>query len=206
MEKETCIVLILKRAVPLEYVLCWLLKYIKEPKWLILYLCENGFWSRAESNGSAVRMIPALSVNMRLLCFLTQISRGPLCACVCVCGRGRTCICAYMCAEWEQGHSWGLGFLSEKKKENVFKPFYPSHCKTSALPQLCVGLALTSCFTIGLLPLRLLLPLFTICCLSHVYRLIPPWLRLSWTPGRSQQKLTGLLTSISGPLHSCLHS
>lgn len=117
MEKETCIVLILKRAVPLEYVLCWLLKYIKEPKWLILYLCENVFWSRAESNGSAVRMIPALSVNMRLLCFLTQISRGPLCACVCVCGRGRTCICAYMCAEWEQGHSWGLGFLSEKKKK-----------------------------------------------------------------------------------------
>lgn len=43
MEKETYIVLILKRAVPLEYVLCWLLKYIKEPKWLILYLCENGF-------------------------------------------------------------------------------------------------------------------------------------------------------------------
>lgn len=99
-----------------------------------------------------------------------------------------------------------LAFSLKKKKENVFKPFYPSHCKTSALPQLCVGLALTSCFTIGLLPLRLLLPLFTICCLSHVYRLIPPWLRLSWTPGRSQQKLTGLLTSISGPLHSCLHS
>lgn len=26
---------------------------------------------------------------------------------------GRTCICAYVCCEWEQGHCWGLGFLSE---------------------------------------------------------------------------------------------
>lgn len=26
---------------------------------------------------------------------------------------GWTCLCAYMYAEWEQGHSWGLGFLSE---------------------------------------------------------------------------------------------
>lgn len=30
---------------------------------------------------------------------------------LCVCGW--TCICAYMCCEWEQRHRWGLGFLSE---------------------------------------------------------------------------------------------
>lgn len=30
---------------------------------------------------------------------------------LCVCGW--TCICAYMCCEWEQGHCWGLGFVSE---------------------------------------------------------------------------------------------
>lgn len=53
-----------------------------------------------------------LPVNMLLLVFFFNVftfwkHKPTLCAC------GWTCICAYMCSEWEQGHSWGLGFLSE---------------------------------------------------------------------------------------------
>lgn len=45
-----------------------------------------------------------------LLCFFSlffSLHKPTLCAC------GWTCICAYMCCEWEQGHCWGLGFLSD---------------------------------------------------------------------------------------------
>lgn len=69
---------------------------------------------------STERIIPGLiwfayskkKKKMLLLFFSTSPRR--------VCGW--TCICAYMCAEWEQGHSWGLGFLSEHHLQASLHP------------------------------------------------------------------------------------
>lgn len=52
--------------------------------------------------------------------------------------RGWTCICAYMCAEWEQGHSWGLGFLSEHHLQASLRPTgEPRLCSMSSLLSDC---------------------------------------------------------------------
>lgn len=60
-------------------------------------------------------------------------AHGVLCVC------GWTCVCAYMCAEWEQGHSWGLGFLSEHHLQaSLYLIGKPTLARTATVFQDCV--------------------------------------------------------------------
>lgn len=82
---------------------------------------------------------------MLLLFFNTNQHRPAAFVC------GWTCICAYMCAEWEQGHSWGLGFLWEHHLQAflhliVKPPLYSIEVSgSSSLPARFPPLAIAYC-------------------------------------------------------------
>lgn len=105
---------------------------------------------------------------MLLLFFNTNQHRPAVFVC------GWTCICAYMCAEWEQGHSWGLGFLSEHHLQAflhliVKPPLYSISVSASS--------TLPACFP----------PFAIACCMLFISH--------EQHTGRKRQKPTGLLTN-----------
>ena len=95
---------------------------------------------------SLMLLIYGLNVLLLVIFYLTQIIAGLLSLCVC----GWTCICAYMCAEWEPGHSWGLGFLSEHHLQAFLHLIVKPPLTDSSAPLLsavsqCRALKHTSC-------------------------------------------------------------